>query len=259
MKKMGFLKMMSLLITIYKVGAIFTFLYFGYLIIENILFQNNHVIFSAFKKSTVLIDIICLFIISILWLPVLIGIVLFKMHHKRNVISILIFAFVISFMCMPDYSFLTKNDLKEFYTLKSEYNWLNIDLYETLLRETKKNNIPIGLSCSLIQSESGGRNVISRENTNGTRDYGYCQVNSVHSPNDPEKLLNSMYNIKLSCNYLGRAFEKAKKLYDTDDWYKESIRMYNQGLYGKRYAYNNWNYVNKTVNRYISFTNNREV
>lgn len=119
-------------------------------------------------------------------------------------------------------------------------------LFSLYVKRSRQYGVPLKLALSLITYESGGRNVISRKNRNGTRDYGRMQINSVHMPRNPRALLNDWVNSQKGFWYLGAAMKKAHGNIYT------AVRLYNQGLAGKHWKYRNWGYVNNIVKKYRS-------
>jgi len=129
------------------------------------------------------------------------------MKTKMYIGSILIFC-----LCMapivahdsfkiPSYSSLAKKNFK----------WLKKDFYNYLEYKCYKKNIDPIFILSLAQVESGGRNIRShRMNRNKTFDWGFFQINSVHSPKNPRRLLNYRVNIDIATWYLGKCLKKAR-------------------------------------------------
>lgn len=129
--------------------------------------------------------------------------------------------------------------------LKENYSWINIKLFEIIRQQSIIYDIDIYLICSIITKESNGVNLISRRNKNKTRDYGYMQINDVHFKDDPMVLLNPRVNIEFGCQYLKMCLNKSKGNII------EALRFYNQGIYGKKHLYNNWEYCSKIISSHL--------
>lgn len=125
--------------------------------------------------------------------------------------------------------------------LFKKHAWLNNKLYKLYQDRSRNYMVPIDLATSVVNAESNGRNVISRANNNGSRDYGRFQVNSIHLPSSPRKLLCDKINSKFGFMYLSLCLKKSKNNIS------ETIRMYNQGLNGNKKYYKNWKYVEKVL------------
>ena len=134
---------------------------------------------------------------------------------------------------------------------KTYYPWMKKNIYNYISFYCKywsKNyKIDEELVYALIQHESGGKNIRGRKNRNGSRDHGIMQINEVHSPNDVTRLYNCKINIKIGIWYLSLCIKKSKGNI------KEACRMYNQGLYGKKWKYKNWKYVKRIIKDYKKF------
>ncbi len=128
--------------------------------------------------------------------------------------------------------------------LLKKYSWLDKKLYYLYRARSLEYGAPIELGICVVQAESNGRTIISRKNKNGTRDYGKFQINSVHMPDNPRALLGDIINSRYGFWYLSLALNKT----DLPD----AIRLYNQGLNGKRKYYKNWKYVRKILKCYSS-------
>lgn len=131
---------------------------------------------------------------------------------------------------------------------KQNYQWLTKSIYIYVRDESKKYDISISLIFAIIDVESQGRNIISKKNKNGSKDYGLMQVNSVHEKY-PRKLLNIKYNIKKGISYLNDCFNMSQKRYGHVH-ITTIIRLYNQGFNGKVKYYKNWKYVDKIYNNW---------
>lgn len=150
--------------------------------------------------------------------------------------------------CSHDKVLIKKYEIKQknYYSYKNKFKWLNYSIYKKIEYYSIKNKIPVKLTLSVINAESGGKNVISKKNGNNSRDYGYMQVNQIHvRGKNPKILLNSDLNFKIGCWYLGMAYVKSgKNIIHT-------ARLYNQGLNGKPNKYKNWAYAKKIKRMYI--------
>lgn len=150
-------------------------------------------------------------------------------------------------------SILNSSDYRDFVVSKKEFlkysylvkcfSWLKYDTFIIIRKNAKKYKVPIELICAVIQHESGGKNIRSRRNYNGSRDYGLMQINSVHV-SDCKTLYNIRKNIRIGSWYLSKCLKKAKGNV------KEACRMYNGGLHNKRWKYKNWKYVNRIYRDY---------
>jgi len=104
----------------------------------------------------------------------------------------------------------SNKDIYIFYRLSLEYKWLTQELYYTITKYSKKYNVDKVLICALIQHESNGRNVRSRRNRNGSRDYGLMQINQIHSPKNIYALNNKDTNIRIGVWYLSKCLRKSR-------------------------------------------------
>lgn len=131
--------------------------------------------------------------------------------------------------------------------LSLQYDWMNEKLYNIIKKYSTKYDIDYRLVCAVIDTESKGRNITSRkENNDGTRDHGIMQINEKNIGyyfKTIDDFYNIDKNIKFGCKYLSDAYEKS-------GYYKSTIRLYNQGLNGKKHRYNNWKYVTKVIRKY---------
>lgn len=128
---------------------------------------------------------------------------------------------------------------RELQVYQKHYKWLTPHLYKLYSMRARQYRVPLRLALALIHVESRGKNVISR-----THDYGRMQVNKIHMRHNPKQLLNDKINSRIGFWYLSAALKKS-------NWNKrEAVRLYNQGLAGKRWKYRNWNYVAQILNAY---------
>ena len=121
------------------------------------------------------------------------------------------------------------------------YEWLTPELYGTIKESSEKYGHDQALICALIHVESRGRNIVSRVNRNGTRDYGLCQINSVHRPHDPGAFLDPAVNIEMGCKFLRYCRDRGGNIY-------EAVRMYNAGPNSK--VTHNHIYVVRVLDNY---------
>lgn len=131
----------------------------------------------------------------------------------------------------------------EYKILKQEFPWLNNEIYEILVRYGIYNRIDPVLMMCIIQYESGNAcnnnyekmlRVHSRSNA-----IGICQIMWFHSKDNPKKLYDPEFNVKIGYWYYKQCMLKAKKQ-GWKNWIVEANRMYNQGLNGERWRYRNW-------------------
>ena len=164
---------------------------------------------------------------------------------KLFLISLLAFIFMVIFIPIEIHSGEgLPTTIGKYQKLEQHYNWYS-KYREIIVRESLKRGVDPALTCAVIQAESGGQNVVSRRaNWNGTRDWGLMQVNSVHCPTNPRKLLNVGYNIQKGTWYLSRCVKKASGNI------KRIPMYYNGGLGAKCYKYKNWKYVYRVLKYY---------
>ena len=151
---------------------------------------------------------------------------------------------ILILVCIPTISGSSELNLSKKEKILNRYSWMSKKLYNLYQKRSKQYNVPIKLAISVIKAESNGKVVKSRKNKNGTRDWGRFQINAVHMPNNPKKLLDDKINSKYGFWYLSLCLKKSK------GYLKHAIRMYNQGLAGKEYKYKNWQYVNNVLKEY---------
>jgi len=135
-------------------------------------------------------------------------------------------------------------DYHEYRAYKVQYKWLTEEIFRIVWDEAVERGLERRAIFAIIQAESGGRNVVSRRNRNGTRDYGLMQINSVHSPKNPWVLLNVRVNVRTGCWYFSRCIKKSGGVLS------EAVRYYNAGLGSKRKSYKNWRHVYRVVAHY---------
>lgn len=135
-----------------------------------------------------------------------------------------------------------KNDYS---ALRTHYQWMTPQLFRIIDTSSKKHGIDPHLISAVIHAESRGQNVVSRVNKNGTRDYGYCQINSVHRPEQPESFLDPETNIDMGCRFLSYCMKKGGNDY-------EAVRMYNAGPNSRPGKSKNQKYVLKVLAAYMA-------
>lgn len=136
---------------------------------------------------------------------------------------------------------------------KKAFKWFTLEEYVILHNECLQNKVPIENMLATIQLESEGNPNALHYNTNGTTDYGLCQVNTCRRENySDEELLSLSVNIHLGV----KAYKEA--------WYKSrgdvitASRFYNAGLNSKEQNYKNWGYP-KGVERNIASIENKDI
>ena len=90
---------------------------------------------------------------------------------------------------------------------------------------SKKYDIPLELTLSIISVESNFTNVISRKNRNGSRDYGYMQINNFAHPEvSSKRLMKIEINIEVGVKYLQYCLKVSNNDLAT------AVKMYNAGV-----------------------------
>jgi soluble lytic murein transglycosylase-like protein len=125
-----------------------------------------------------------------------------------NKISAFLICILLLVTCSTTYKSIEINN--EFNNLFSQYRWLTHEIYFFINKYSKKYNVDEKLICAMIQRESNGKNVRSRRNRNGSRDYGLMQINSVHSPRNVKSLYSYDKNIRIGVWYLSLCLKKSK-------------------------------------------------
>ena len=164
----------------------------------------------------------------------------------------LIFITVVSILLLitPSHAFISKKEIKLYKRLSMQYEWLSLDLYNIILYESKVADFDPKLICSIIHVESSGENIISKQNKDGSYDIGYCQYNTKNMKKGEERLyLNPNLNIRSGILYFKDCIKVSNGRLD------DSIRLYNQGINGKRDKYKNWKYVKKVFKAYSTSLN----
>ena len=108
--------------------------------------------------------------------------------------------FIILFLFSPVGFFDT-----DYKIVRNRFRWVKRDFYEHLQKRCKLYDIDIFFALSIAQVESGGKNVVSKKNRNGTMDYGIFQVNSVHGIHRGYKK-----NIDIAMWYLRKCLKKSR-------------------------------------------------
>ena len=139
--------------------------------------------------------------------------------------------------------------LNDYQRLNGRYSWLNKRLYNHIRISSAEFRVPAELICAVIQHESRGRNIRSRMNHDGTRDYGYMQVNSVHGR--ASDLYNYKYNIKFGTWYLSKCLKKSRGNI------RNACRYYNAGINSSKRKYKNWKYIDRIYADYKILRRNR--
>ena len=146
--------------------------------------------------------------------------------------------------------------------LHDYYKWMDMDIYNNVIRYSNKYGVSPELICAVIQSESGGRQFA--KSRMGAR--GLMQVMEVHKHSvlPVSVLYIKQYNIGLGTWYLRKCLKKAPyvKISRRDKVryqgvIKEACRMYNSGIGRKRLGYKNWKYTDKIYRDYIKTRRSR--
>jgi len=162
---------------------------------------------------------------------------------KLKIVFLFVVFSVVYSMFFPSIVFLSweENNI-DYIKLQSQFNWLDKDLYLLLLEKSSEHKLNIKFICSVIQHESGGQNVVSKQNKNLSRDYGIMQVNEIHYQRNPQMLLNRIINVRIGTAYLAMCYEKA------NGDFAKTVRYYNGGPNCSEGAYTNYIYVSKILN-----------
>jgi len=139
---------------------------------------------------------------------------------------------IILHIAIPSIAFNPFKTLDNYKFAKYNFKWITKDFYFYLDNKCRQYGIDPLFALSIAQRESNGKNIVSRKNRNGTRDWGYFQVNGTHLPkNKRHQLLNYKTNINKAMWYLNLCLKKSrgnKKL---------ACIYYNAGLNCKVYKY----------------------
>ena len=127
------------------------------------------------------------------------------MKYRIIIISLIILSIYMPGNAVNKYKF-----VDEYKPMKNSFTWVKKDFYFHLQNTCKKYNIDPLFALSIAQAESGGRNVVSKRNKNGTRDFGIFQINSVHLPKTPYQLLDYKINTNKAMSILRECLKKAK-------------------------------------------------
>lgn len=100
-----------------------------------------------------------------------------------------------------------------------------------VVRTCQKYDVPVLYYVKLVQAETGWRNVISRPNRNGTRDYGIAQINGsniaffdrIYFPDREFDVMNPFHNLEVSIKHLSALYSQLR------NW-RLSVASYNCGL-----------------------------
>jgi hypothetical protein len=155
--------------------------------------------------------------------------------------------------------------------LRDYYKWMNPKLYLHIVKNSVKYNVSEELISAVIKHESNGKNIRHKKNRDGTYDYGVAGINEVNLRDGIYKgkghkiLLTYKYNIEICAYKLNKALKKARyvkiskkdKVKEYQGIIKEACRMYNQGLNGRRYRYNNWKYTERIYADYKTLRRSR--
>ena len=157
---------------------------------------------------------------------------------------------LVSLTMLPESIFVDK----EYYRLRKHFTWLNYSVYETIVKESKRNNINPILMMSLIQYESGDycnnnfsymEKVVSHSGA-----IGVMQVMPFHLKK-PLNLFYYKHNIKIGVKYFKLCKKKAKKTCGKSiPWVHTALRFYNQGMNGSAVKYKNWSYVERIIKKF---------
>ena len=139
-------------------------------------------------------------------------------------IKIIMIALIICHFYIPSVAYNSFKLNDDYNFAKSKFSWLKKDFYYYLDLRCKGKDIDPIFALSVVQHESNGKNIISKQNRNGSIDVGFFQINSVHMPKNPRKLLNYRLNTRKALWYMSLCLKKAK-----GDKYLACI-YYNGGL-----------------------------
>jgi len=174
---------------------------------------------------------------------------------EQKIISALISAYIatlVSCVVMPVQVTQSKSEVQvmtHYNNLSDHYDWMSPRAYIIIMDCSRKYSIDPVFVCSVIQYESGDycNNDLSKMLTvrSHAGAIGVMQVMPLHFKviKEAETLKG---NINKGCWYLSECMKKSKGNM------REAARMYNAGLYSKRWKYRNWKYVNKIIKKYNS-------
>ncbi len=123
--------------------------------------------------------------------------------------KIFILTLIIAHIYIPSNAINTFKLLDDYRFAKDNFNWVKKDFYFYLDYKCKEKNIDPLFALAIAQVESGGKNIISKRNKNGSHDYGIFQVNEIHTKKHFE-LLNYKHNIDKAMSYLNLCLKKAE-------------------------------------------------
>lgn len=118
------------------------------------------------------------------------------------------------------------------FAVAEEYS-ISADLAYIIVQEAQEHGIPVRLLCTLIYAESQFCiHARSRQNANGTRDYGLMQLNSanyehfkvVYMDERDYNILSPQANVHIGASYLADMY----KIFG--NW-TQSLAAYNAGMY----------------------------
>lgn len=163
-------------------------------------------------------------------------------------IKFIILFLILHWFFYPQYSFLTWEEKNiTIYKLQEHFNWVDYDIFYWVNSKGQQYNVDPILIYSLIQYESSGKNIRGRrQNSNGTYDHGYMQINEVHVNSNAQILYEPRINFHIGIKYLSFCLNRANHDYMT------ALRMYNQGHNANANRYRNWVYVARILNKYIT-------
>jgi soluble lytic murein transglycosylase-like protein len=160
-------------------------------------------------------------------------------------IKLLLFVMLLSFVCCASING-NIGSRDSFNNLKKQFVNLDLYTYKIIHIESQRYGVPKKLVCAIGQVESGWKNVIGKKNSNGTYDFGYMQVNSVHRKSNPYELLNPKTNIQFACSYLAICYKKARGDIKLTAYY------YNRGYMAKLKGFNKSAYKERVYKQYFS-------
>jgi len=131
-----------------------------------------------------------------------------------------------------------KTSAQQLIELTEKYDWIDSELYEIIRFNCQKYGVDIQVVCAIIQTESGGNERAFNYNSNGTKDRGLMQINSIHGHGT--EIYKPEINIEFGCKYLKKCVDKSDTMY-------QAVSMYNTGFNAD---WINYEYVNK-INRWL--------
>ena len=125
----------------------------------------------------------------------------------------------------------------EYALLHKDYPWLTDQFYMDIKRAAMTHKLykfvsdSTNLVCAIIQVESGGKNVVSGPNYDGSFDWGFMQVNEKKFPSNPRKLLKRDFNLDKGCEHLYYCFKASHG--NLLIAFRKYNRGLNSGIYGE--------------------------